>query len=380
MSRWCVAFMAALACIGGCIRDTELGSLGCTGASDCDAPMTICGPDARCVPGCLVDDSACAGGATCDPATGDCTGGIIGTPCVDDRVCDPPDIVCRPSTHTCVAGCTLASDCGDGLQCDTLTGHCCQAGAVDCVIVPPPTAGCASDSACMASGEVCVNGACVTACTAGGTCTTPEICQASGHCAVPMCTVDTDCDATSACNASGDCYVLPFPEPAACPQDGTTVTYHCAVAESAAGFLACTGGPGSGRCAFCLGGSCFDPGLCTTVADCHHGETCTLGLCRGSEDQCPSTVPIADVVAGHYGAGKEICVHGKVESVRSGYDGMLEIKLDDAPYLYVDVPPMYHANGVMLPDVGDTITAHGTVRWDAGHSDWELSPVDWIGP
>jgi hypothetical protein len=232
----------------------------------------------------------------------------------------------------------------------------------------------------MASGEVCVNGACVAACNAGGTCTALEICTSSGHCAVPSCAIDTDCDATSACNADGACYVLAFPEPAACPQNGRNVSYHCAIQQSAAGFLACTGGPGSGRCPYCLGGSCIDPGLCDSGADCHHGETCTLGLCRGSDTQCPTVVSIADVVAGHYGAGKEICVRGKVGSVRSGYDGMIEIKLDEAPYLFVDVPPMYHADGVMLADVGDTVTVHGTVRWDAGHDDWELSPVDWIGP
>jgi hypothetical protein len=23
---------------------------------------------------------------------------------------------------------------------------------------------------------------------------------------------------------------------------------------------------------------------------------------------------------------------------------------------------------------------HGTVRWDAGHADWELLPVDFVGP
>ena len=375
-----VAWLATLVLLGSCLRDTEPGSLGCMVADDCSPPASVCGADGRCVPGCVIDDSACAGGSTCDPQTGDCTGGIIGTSCLDDRGCDPPDIVCRPSTHTCVAGCTLASDCDDGQQCDTLTGHCCDAGSADCQILPPPTGGCASDSACMTSGEVCVNGACVTACTNGGTCTAPEVCQTSGHCAVATCAVDADCDATSACDAASACFVLPFSEPDPCPQGGRNVSYHCATEESAAGFVACTGGPGDGRCAYCLGGSCFYPGLCSGDGDCHHGETCTLGLCRGSEDQCPSTVPIGDVVAGHYGAGKQICVRGKVGSVRSGYDGMIEPKLDEAPYLFVDVPPMYHADGVMLPDVGDTVTAHGTVRWDAGHDDWELSPVDWIGP
>ena len=35
--------------------------------------------------------------------------------------------------------------------------------------------------------------------------------------------------------------------------------------------------------------------------------------------------------------------------------------------------------GLTLPAVGATVTVHGTVRWDDGHKDRELLPVDWVG-
>jgi hypothetical protein len=66
-----------------------------------------------------------------------------------------------------------------------------------------------------------------------------------------------------------------------------------------------------------------------------------------------------------------------VTQARTGADGTLEIKLGTSPYLYVDLEPMY---GIALPTVGQTITVHGAVRWDDGHKDRELLPVDWIGP
>jgi len=86
-------------------------------------------------------------------------------------------------------------------------------------------------------------------------------------------------------------------------------------------------------------------------------------------------VPLADVVRGVYAAGKELCVRGTVEQAKSGVDGMYEIRLDTSPYLYIDVEPMY---GLTTPAVGATVIVHGTVRWDDGHKDRELLPVDWI--
>lgn len=91
-------------------------------------------------------------------------------------------------------------------------------------------------------------------------------------------------------------------------------------------------------------------------------------------------VSISSVASGLFGSGKHVCVHAQVASVKSGYDGLIEIKLGSSPALFVDVFPMYQKAGVSIPTPGQTVTVHGTVRWDANHADWELLPVDWIGP
>jgi hypothetical protein len=89
--------------------------------------------------------------------------------------------------------------------------------------------------------------------------------------------------------------------------------------------------------------------------------------------------PLSAIVAGSFAAGKAVCVRDRVVAVRAGYDGVTELKLGASPYLFCDVPNMYQNAGVTIPTVGTTVTLHGTVRWDAGHADWELLPVDWIG-
>ena len=48
----------------GCRRTTEVGSLVCQASTDCAPPDTVCGPDGRCLDGCLADPSACVGGSS----------------------------------------------------------------------------------------------------------------------------------------------------------------------------------------------------------------------------------------------------------------------------------------------------------------------------
>jgi hypothetical protein len=125
--------------------------------------------------------------------------------------------------------------------------------------------------------------------------------------------------------------------------------------------------------------------LCASAADCHAGDACIGGLCivqpsssPSAPTPCPTLVEIGDVIKGVYAAGKEVCVRGAVMQMRSGLDGEYEIRLGQLPFVYVDVEPMYLAAGVVLPKLGATVTVHGVVRWDAGHADRELLPVDWI--
>jgi hypothetical protein len=374
------ALILSLLC--GCSpRDTLVGSLTCSLSSDCAPPTTVCSADGRCVDGCLGDPDSCAGGASCDPGTGECVGGMAGNmSCTGDTECDPPDLVCRVSTQTCVAGCTVGDNCADGFRCDPKTGHCCSVGDPACPDGPDAGSGCNSDSECVgAPANICSGGACVPGCLSAG-CTLPQSCDPnSGHCTLPRCVRDADCDDGSYCTQSSRCDVLAFGGKIDCA-GGTNVAYKCAIKTSASDFTSCAGAPGPVGCPYCIDRSCFHPGLCARDGDCHGGDSCVAGLCRVDEPACPTVVALDDVVKGRFAAGKEVCVRGPVTEVRSGYDGMNEIKLGSTPFLFVDVSPLYQSAGVILPQVGMTITVHGTVRWDDAHADFELLPVDFIGP
>ncbi len=362
-------------------RSTEMvGSLGCQ-LGDCSPPETVCGPDGRCIPGCDGDSDDCVAGASCDHATGLCSGGALAA-CGSDVDCDPPGVICSVVTNTCAAGCTISGACAPGFVCDPATGHCCDPSDPGCASPPDMRAECNTDSECVgAPAKICSGGACVAGCSTTG-CSAPLVCDtATGHCGQPSCAVDTDCDSGSYCSANATCQVLAFGGAIPCA-GGTPVSYTCAQKTSPADFSACAGAPGPVGCPYCLDGSCFHAGLCDGPDDCHHGDGCTLGVCVALQPQCgeDAIVALADVVSGRYAAGKEVCVTGTVTAERTGYDGMLEIKLDTDPYLFVDEAPLYHPVGVRLPSLGETVTVHGTVRWDAGHDDRELIPVDWVSP
>ena len=377
--RALVITCALVAVVGGCKRTDIVGSLGCSTSRDCSPPDTICSADSRCVTGCVANPALCVGGSSCNGLTGECAGGGIGAPCASDQGCDPPDVVCRLSTGTCQPGCTVSPVCATDEVCNPQNGHCCAPGSAGCPMQTPPMKSCNSDSECPnPPTNICSGGLCVPGCSTGGLCAAPLLCDpTSGHCSPPSttCARDVDCDAGSYCTQAGSCVVLAYGGPEAC-QGGTTVSYSCATKTAVADFQSCVGAPGPGGCPYCIDGSCMHTGLCATSDDCHGGDGCIRGLCRALDPPCATTVPLADVVKGVYAAGKELCVRGTITLSRSGYDGMLELKLGSSPYLFVDVEPMY---GLTLPPTGQTVTVHGTVRWDAGHQDRELLPVDWIG-
>ena len=367
-----------VALVGGCKRTDIVGALGCKTSSDCSPPSTICSTDGRCVPGCVADSSLCVGGSMCNPLTGECAGNGIGTPCASDSNCDPPDVVCRVSTQTCEPGCTVSpSVCTSDEVCNPSTGHCCTPGSDGCPTPPPPMKTCNSDADCPdAPHNICSGGSCVPGCATGGLCALPLTCNpTTGHCQPStLCMLDIDCDAGSYCTQEGNCVVLAYGGATPC-QGGTTVSYTCATKTTPSDFSTCVGAPGPSGCPYCIDGSCMHPGLCKVADDCHGGDECVGGLCRPLGNPCPSVVNLADVVNGVYAAGKEVCVKATVTATRSGYDGMMEMKLNSSPYLFVDIEPMY---GLTLPQLNSTVTVHGTVRWDAGHMDRELLPVDWM--
>jgi hypothetical protein len=379
-----VVVAVAMIGVGGCRRSDIVGTLGCTTSRDCTPPATICSADGRCVRGCAANPGLCVGGSNCDAATGECTGGAIGARCDDDNGCDPPDVVCRRADGSCQPGCTVSPVCADGDVCNPANGHCCTPGAANCPATTPPARTCNSDAECPnAPANICSGGSCVPGCGAAGLCVGGLVCDpASGHCQSPggvSCARDLDCDPGSYCTQSGSCAVLAFGGAAACPSDATKVLYGCATQTNAAAFTSCAGAPGPGGCPYCLDNSCFTPGACASSNDCHAGDACSGGLCIAQAPVCPTVVDLADVVKGVYAAGKEVCVRGTVQQMKQGADGMIELRLDSVPFLYVDVEPMYQAAGVIVPQLGEQVTVHGRVRWDGGHADRELLPVDWIG-
>jgi hypothetical protein len=368
--------LLALIWVAGCGRDILVGSLTCRLSAECAPPSSVCSADGRCVAGCSAE--SCVGGAACDLLTRECSGGPSERSCDGDSDCDPPDLVCRTSTNTCVAGCTSSDTCAEGFRCDPSSGHCCD--GPSCPDRPDAAEGCNSDFECVgAPALICSGGACVPGCGQTG-CAAPLQCDpTSGHCERSRCARDADCDDGSACTQASRCEVLAFAGQIECA-GGAVVYYRCAIKETPADLVACAGAPGPVGCPYCIDHSCFHPGVCARDGDCHGGDSCVDGLCRVEEPPCPTIVPIADVVNGRFAAGKEVCVRGKVTQVRAGYDGMNEVRLDSSPFLYVDVPPMYVSAGVALPSLGAMVTVHGTVRWDASHDDYELLPVDFIAP
>lgn len=372
-----LALSIALLCVStGCRLPVVVGSIECRSSGDCAAPSTVCGVDQRCVDGCVT--AGCFAGVTCSPTTGTCTGDIFGTACTSDTGCDAPDVVCNAATSSCAASCVLTGSCPKGLSCDRAHGRCCDPDDSSCQASRVPTVGCRDDDDCGAPAQICQANACMAGCTSTS-CAAPLACDvATGHCAPAACARDSDCDDASTCTQGHVCVPLQQRGYSDCA-GGKKVDYTCAIAESATSFSACAGDRGPPTCPYCIDDSCFQPGLCSTADDCGAGLDCVGGLCLARAPQCPVVVALVDVVNGRFAVGKAVCVRAKVTSVRSGYDGAIEVRIGTSPYLYVDVLQMYRRAGVKVPTVGDTVTVHGAVRWDDDHGDRELLPVDWIG-
>jgi hypothetical protein len=374
-SRLLLLFVSLL--VAGCRHSTVVGSTGaCATASDCTPPSTICSSDGQCVPGCAQNPTACLGGS-CDPASGECQGGPVGKPCAVDGDCAPPDLVCRPSTKSCVAGCGLdPGACQQGWRCNVKSGRCCDPAQPGCDAPADAGGGCDGDDDCaLMPGTICQAGACVPSCASTG-CAAPLVCGANGHCGpTGGCQRDDQCDPGSYCAPQGACMVLPAGGRIDCAM-GVVVETQCNQKSTPAAFLACVGSVGPADCPYCTEGSCYRPGLCAVAADCHHADTCTNGLCIPTAPQCPSTVTAASVVAGAWATGREVCVRDTVTSGTDAFNGDVFLRLGAAG-LPLTITPLYLGAGVTRPSVGATISARGVVRWDKWHTRFELDPVQW---
>ena len=302
----------------------------CGSEADCTAPTDICLSDPDFLPGgycsrACVDDSECPGGSTCvqlgggeaycmlscDPASTErqCRAGYG---CASGAVLPP----------VCVAGCSDATDCGEGQMCDPSGGF---IGAGTCFDPASATGdACADDGECPAghtcyseplagwpggsclgtdgcdpaSGMGCAMGAACVPVTGGGicadSCTTDADCRAEYTCravtgfpgrsyCAPGCASDAECTDGRVCNVALGTCAPEFDEAQLGGQCNTRTGEGCVggtcLAEGTAGY------PGS-YCAYqgCTVGdaaSCPAGGVCSPTSD---GRGVCLDGCAADTD------------------------------------------------------------------------------------------------
>jgi hypothetical protein len=210
-----LAVLASCSSSGKSVCDTKM----CAGGAVCD-PKTgncLCGVDA--VPG--ADGGAagagvvCQTGTTCDPVSQTCVSTLCaGVVCGDTGACDPIDGTCKCGGAPCTAGqscnqlsstcveisnvCASKGPCPTGLVCDPNKG-----GACECFLGGPacgPTQVCDQDGGCIddpcfgvtctASGAQCYGGICRCGGAVGVECSSP------GESCSP---IDNSCGPTASC-------------------------------------------------------------------------------------------------------------------------------------------------------------------------------------
>ena len=176
------------ACAEGCADDTA-----CAGAGAANQCV-----EGRCVQ--CTGDGDCFGRSTCDMATHLC---VAPETCDDSRECLAPD-VCNVRTHVCTRPFDCRADgavCGDGLECDAMSGRCAQPVACAsnancpvgqrCSAARPRSCGpCAADDECEGR-QVCRQGNCddFEGCGADADCLGNRTCV-EGSCVAPACADD----------------------------------------------------------------------------------------------------------------------------------------------------------------------------------------------
>ncbi len=165
----------------GCGDGGTGGDGTCTSNANC-ATDEICHPVAKvCVHTCTAGSDCPDSAKTCDVIKGGTTastdGGATGQKvcqCSTTPFCNDGNVggslVCNDEIRVCEVKCTTDTNCSSGRKCDTATGQC-KAGTSSCT------------PAC-ATGQVCVNSACVASCKVGG-CGTQVCNTTTGQCEAP---------------------------------------------------------------------------------------------------------------------------------------------------------------------------------------------------
>ena len=181
---------------------------------------------------------------------------------------------------SCSPACSSNEVCSNG-QCVALPSSCpcpldsyCDLSSNSCV------AGCSIDSNCQ-SGEICDDTTCRQGCRADGDCSGGKICDASSETCRAGCRADTDCSSTQYCNTGNDTC------DSGCRADGDTcgqqevycqahVCYHEQGAACADDGNPCTAD------VYDANNNCTHPALPAGSACADDGNECTDDVCNGS--------------------------------------------------------------------------------------------------
>ncbi len=392
-----VTLIVAVA-LGSCLpqgQSKPVAGLACNDDNECDPPTLVCSDDGICAGGCVVMPGLCGPGSVCDSATSRCMVPDGGARCEDDSACNAPSSICE--SGACVSGCANGGACYSGWSCDENTGYC-SAPVFDGGTSADAGVACRSDVDCGPPDLICLHGTCALGCTkndslcdsgwscdvgsghchppaidggsdgstdggfgdAGMRCTSdqqcaPDVCV-QGACvpsAGSACAQDMDCTATQACTRAGVCVAVPLDKTcgerdAGCPTGLT-----------------------------CKDDVCFNGGFCVADADCPASQSCQGGLCFPTIS-C-SAAAVADILAGHYSSGREVCISGHIVSAFVESEQDVFIRLADTangPTLTLEITPPYRQAGVT--SVGASGQAIGTVRYDRRHKRWEVQPVKYL--
>ncbi len=315
-----------------------------------------------CVPGMpksCASANVCQTAGVCDPADGQCKGGMAkpdDTPCDDDNKCTSTDRcqggLCVGASVTCPAAttCRTASACNPltgvcdpgaaqnvGLACDDAArctqGDTCRADGEchgDAVVCPPATA-CLNASSCNPDTGVCAER---TPRNEGGACDDGSLCTEQDVCTQGMCAGrPKTCASANACVGAGSCDQATGLCSPGSFLDGTG----CNDGNPCTDNDSCLGGICGGKLRSCPADDCHAPGVCDTATgmcvpgmalsnnDCDDGNPCTTasvcmeGLCKGTmERDCSDNDPCtAD------SCGGEGCVHTAIPGCTpdAGADG-----------------------------------------------------------
>ncbi len=274
------------------------GAAGSGGAAEA-APPVYCGHPADCQP-----DEVCSSAGTCEQGTCSTHGCVDGYHCSSDT---PP--ACVPNNS---ASCIADGDCaalGSTFKC--VAGMC-----------TGPADQCVDKTQCPSpASQSCVEGKCITACTADSDCLAGTLCNTSlGVCTLPAqaCTITNDCGDPALVCVAGAC-VAKCGAGGSCDAGLVCVANGC-VPDTRAEFVCGTEGV-QDNCAsasICLHHNCYI--TCTTSPDSCAFNPPDLSVCRdvttssGQYNVCGSTTNLGSecdpTVVGQTCSGGKVCIDG----------------------------------------------------------------------